>query len=249
MWLAALVLPVALVGAVACAGPADELAEQPAAHGSAVPGDDEAGTAGAEDAAEHLGDGHTPADHDAAPAADAVAGEPGDEPAAAADGEVLRGHGGDDCSAGPEQVTVTRAPELPEAVQAQRLLLIDAALRCDEQLLFTAMEESERFHAVVDDPEVDALGLWWELEAAGEAPFLRLAEVLATAPGLVETEEGRIHVWPRVATGEAADTTPDAWAELTWLDEPTEAARGEGYLGWRAGISADGQWRYFVTGD
>jgi hypothetical protein len=24
---------------------------------------------------------------------------------------------------------------------------------------------------------------------------------------------------------------------------------GEGYVGWRAGISLDGQWRYFLAGD
>ena len=243
-WLAALVLPIALVGA-ACAGPATELAAAPAGDDQEVSTDQAA-----------TDDQDTPTDQDATD--DAVTGTP--VPTGTVDtdhldvddseGEVLKGHGGLDCSAGPEQVTLAPAPDLPEEVAALREFLIDAALRCDEQLLVTAVEESASFHAVVDDPTVDALGLWWELEAAGEAPFLRLAQVLSTTPGVVDTEDGPLYVWPRVATGAPEDTTPEAWAGLRWIDDPAvEAARGEGYLGWRAGISADGQWRYFLRGD
>ena len=152
-----------------------------------------------------------------------------------------------DCSAQGEEVTVAPAPDLPDDVAALREFLIDAALRCDEQLLFTAIEESEQF-TYSFGAEGDAIGHWWELEEAGEEPFLRLAQVLATTPALADGDE--IHVWPRVHTGRPEDTTAEAWAEVTWMDNPQQQAEeAGGYLGWRVGISADGQWRFFVAGD
>lgn len=152
-----------------------------------------------------------------------------------------------DCSAQGEEVTVAAAPDLPEDVAALREFLIDAALRCDEQLLFTAIEESEQF-TYSFGAEGDAIGHWWELEEAGEEPFLRLAQVLATTPALADGDE--IYVWPRVHTGRPEDTTAEAWAEVTWMENPQQQAEDAGgYLGWRVGISADGQWRFFVAGD
>lgn len=152
-----------------------------------------------------------------------------------------------DCSAQGEEVMVAPAPDLPEDVTALREFLIDAALRCDEQLLFTAIEESEQF-TYSFGAEGDAVGYWWELEEAGEEPFLRLAQVLATTPALADGDE--IYVWPRVHTGRPEDTTAEAWAEVTWMENPEQQAEDAGgYLGWRVGISADGQWRFFVAGD
>jgi hypothetical protein len=152
-----------------------------------------------------------------------------------------------DCSASGHTVTIAPAPGLPVEVLALREFLIDAALRCDEQLLFTAMEESDQFSfSFGGDP--DALSLWWAMEEAGDEPFLRLAQVLATTPALAES--GGTYVWPRVTTGRQEDTTAEAWAELVWLDETQRGDRhGDGYLDWRAGISTDGQWRFFVVGD
>jgi hypothetical protein len=165
----------------------------------------------------------------------AEAPAPGSDPAAG------------DCSAAGETLTPVPAGGLPAEVAAMRDLLIDAALRCDEQLLFTAMEESEQFtFSFGGDP--DALSLWWAMEAAGDEPFLRLAQVLATTPALAES--GETYVWPRVTTGRPQDTTQAAWDELVWLDESRRGdASGDGYLDWRVGISTGGQWRFFVTGD
>ena len=152
-----------------------------------------------------------------------------------------------DCSAHGESVTVRDAGDVPAEVVAARDFLIDAALRCDEQLLMTAIEESGQFTYSFAD-EGDAIGYWWDLEEAGEAPFLRLAQVLATTPAIADG--GEVVVFPRVTTGRAEDTTDEAWAELDWVDDlDAVAGTGEGYLGWRAGISLDGEWRFFVSGD
>ncbi len=102
--------------------------------------------------------------------------------------------------------------------------------------------------APVGDTDADPIGYWWELEAAGEAPFLRLAQVFATTPAI--DDSGEPAVFPRVATGRAQDTTDDARAELHWIEDRDEVAgTGEGYLGWRVAIALDGQWRFFVAGD
>jgi hypothetical protein len=151
-----------------------------------------------------------------------------------------------DCSGQTATVDPRPAEGLPAEVAALRDLLLDAARRCDEQLLFTAVEESSSFSFSFGDG-TDPIGYWWELEAAGERPFLRLVQVLSTTPGL--TAGGELYVWPQVATGRPEHTIEEAWAELTWLDDPTTQVTGEGYLGWRAGISSDGEWRFFVAGD
>jgi hypothetical protein len=151
-----------------------------------------------------------------------------------------------DCSGQLAVVEPRPVAGLPAEVVALRDLLIDAARRCDEQLLVTAIEESDLFTFSFGDG-TDAIGYWWDLEAAGERPFERLAQVLSTSPGL--TAGGEVYVWPQVATGRPEHTTEAAWAELTWLEDPSTQVTGEGYLGWRAGISPDGEWRFFVAGD
>lgn len=226
----------------ACGGdPADPAAEPaPAPEDGATDLDPEEGDGPADDPidetddASETGAAPAPADEDT----DTGEAAPAPEPAPGDDR---------DCSAQGEQVTAAPAPDLPDDVAAQREFLIDAALRCDEQLLFTAIEESSQFTYSFGS-EGDALGYWWELEEAGEEPFLRLAEVLATTPALADGDE--VYVWPRVHTGQPEDTTAEAWAEVTWMEDPQQQAEDAGgYLGWRVGISDDGEWRFFVAGD
>lgn len=152
-----------------------------------------------------------------------------------------------DCSAQGAVLEVRPVEGMPAEVAAARDFLLDAALRCDEQLLFTAIEESEMFSFSFGD-DTDAIGYWWDLEEAGEAPYLRLAQVLSTTPA--PSAAGDMWVWPQVATDLPEHTTDAAWAELTWVDDPAATlAAPEGYIGWRTGITLDGQWRFFVAGD
>ncbi len=153
-----------------------------------------------------------------------------------------------DCSASGAAIVAPDLTDVPAEVIAVRDLLLDAALRCDEQLLFTAIEESGMFTYSFGD-EGDAIGYWWGLEEAGEEPFLHLARVLGTTPALADG--GEIWVWPQVTTGRPENTTPEAWAELDWMsDAEIEASQSEaGYLHWRTGITTDGEWRFFVAGD
>lgn len=156
--------------------------------------------------------------------------------------------GAADCSASGQSVTVLPAPGLDEAAIQMRDFLIDAALRCDESMLQTAIDESSQFSFSFGG-DTDALGFWWDLEAAGDEPFLRLAQVLATTPALADG--GDVVVFPRVTTGRPEDTTDEAIDELIWIDpQQRDTILGDtGYLDWRAGISRDGEWRFFVRGD
>lgn len=192
-----------------------------------------------------------------APDADAPADDvPVDDVPAGDDGAAAQpadGQGGDagtsdDCSAAGHTVAPVAAGDLPAEVVALRDLLIDAALRCDEQLLRTAIDESGMFTYSFGGGD-DAIGHWRMLEEQGEQPYLRLAQVLATTPAVADS--GDVVVWPQVTTGRPEATTPEAWAELTWLTEDEiRAHQGEaGYLDWRVGISLDGEWRFFVIGD
>ncbi len=108
--------------------------------------------------------------------------------------------------------------------------------------------------AGTDDADAAALAEDHEVagavEPVGEQPFLRIAEVLATTPGVVQGSDGPIHVWPRVSTGAPEDTTEAAWSEVTWIEDLAAAkVQGDGYLDWRAVVAEDGQWRYFLRGD
>lgn len=153
-----------------------------------------------------------------------------------------------DCSAQGAEASAAADDDLPAEVAALRDTLVDAARRCDEQALRTAIDASEMFTYSFGG-DGDAIAYWRELEEAGQEPYLRLVQVLGTTPAVADG--GGIVVWPQVTTGRPEDTTQTAWEELHWLSaEELAASRGEtGYLGWRVGISMDGQWRFFVAGD
>ncbi|MEX0869582.1 MAG: hypothetical protein WD011_07910 [Nitriliruptoraceae bacterium] len=217
-------LAIGLVLALALAACGTDAVDEPAAPPDTAP---EAEPEEPADSPEDPQAGETPTDESPEEAPDPVAG---------------------DCSAAGAQITPVDTVELPADVVALRDFLLDAALRCDEQLLHTATEESSMFTYSFGE-EGDAIGYWWDLEEAGQQPFLRLAQVLGTTPALADG--GDIVVWPQVQTGRDENTTDEAWAELTWMtDEERVASQGEtGYLGWRVGISTDGEWRFFVSGD
>jgi hypothetical protein len=228
----AVVVAFALLSA-ACGGTETEVSIEPAADETDLVEEEPASAPAEAEEAPEVTDGE-PADADGAPAEGVDAGAPAPASDAAAD-----------CSAQGASITVRPIAGMPAEVAAARDLLLDAALRCDEQLLFTATEESDMFTFSFGD-DTDPIGYWWNLEEAGEEPFLRLAQVLGTTPAL--SAGGDVYVWPRVTTGRPEDTTAEAWAELTWLPADHRVT-GDGYLDWRAGISSDGQWRFFVSGD
>lgn len=235
-----------------------------AACGGAVDGEDAAAppttAIPAEDASDDADDADSDQQPDAPTEDDEAAGEAdapdGTDGGTATDGGTPEDTAGDepvasegDCSAaGTAPASVVEVADMPAEVAALRDLLADAALRCDEQLLFTAIEESGLFSYSFGD-QGDAIGFWWELEAAGDEPYRRIVDVLSTTPALADG--GEVWVWPGLTTGREETRTPELLAELDgWADEADLGDMdGAGYLGWRIGISTDGEWRFFVRGD
>ena len=183
-----------------------------------------------------------------APAASPAA-EPTDEPASddTSDDDVVAGEG--DCSAFGLDGTVRGAGELSEEALATATFLLDAAVRCDEQLLFTAAEESGTsfFFGSASVDEVFALP---EDPDADPAPWEALARLLHGTTPVVG--DGDVWTWPAAAAAGADDA---AWQELVDSGLYTAAqveelrSAGDGYLGWRTGIESDGTWLFFTAGD
>lgn len=152
-----------------------------------------------------------------------------------------------DCSAAGLDDQVT-AGAVTEEARATAELLLDAAVRCDEQLLHTAATESETSF-MFGGSSVDELFALPEDGDRDPAPWEALARLLAATTPVVD---GDIATWP-AAFGEDADDA--AWQELVTSGLYDQAAVDElraapdGYLGWRVGIHADGSWMYMTAGD
>jgi hypothetical protein len=75
------------------------------------------------------------------------------------------------------------------------------------------------------------------------------------SPGASPTPARTIHVWPAAATRDVP--TDKDWADVERIYPKAQVEKmkqdtarfGIGYLGWRAGITAPGEWIYFIEGD
>ena len=142
--------------------------------------------------------------------------------------------------------------ELPPAVAEVRRRIFDAAVACDyDTLEQIAAEQGEGF-TFSYGASTDASEHWREVEEAGEErplPMRALATIL-TMP-FTRNESGS-YAWP---TAYSESPTDAAWQALveTGLHTEDEVAQmreqGTGYLGYRAAITADGDWQFFVAGD
>lgn len=153
-----------------------------------------------------------------------------------------------DCSAAELDIEIPPFEDIDEPASETARLLLDAALHCDEQVLFTVADESGTqltFGAL--EP-----GQMFGLPERDTPYYAILAKLLGrTGPAQITTDEGTIWAWP------AAFANPDVdsnWqrlvdADLYTQEEVEEMRKLDGYLGWRIGIATDGTWQYFVAGD
>jgi hypothetical protein len=140
-------------------------------------------------------------------------------------------------------VTVTEpvAVGLPEQVAEKREAILEAAESGDPDAVATLA--GERFSYTFGGEVAGGPAAYWrQLEDQGEQPIETLAAILR----MPYTVSRGIYVWP-FAFDKAPDEITDHEREL--LGELADDFGPEGYLGWRAGIAADGTWLYFVAGD
>jgi hypothetical protein len=187
---------------------------------------------------------------------------------------LLAGCGGGDDEAAPvtvtEQVTVTEtvaettAPggaaatcsaadlsaalpdqDLPDAVAEVRQRIADAAVACDYDALQAIALEQDGF-TFSYGAETSAADHWAGLEERGEDPLRTLVQLLSLP---VTRNEAGAYAWPSAYT---ESPTEEDWAALEGIysDEEIASFRAAGsYLGYRVGITPEGDWQFFVAGD
>ncbi len=144
-------------------------------------------------------------------------------------------------------LTDATASGLPPAVEETRAAVLEAADAGDYEALRALIPPTFRYTfggAVEGGP----IAYWQELEqTTDERPLETLAAVLKLPYVLSQG----YYVWPWAYAAESsADLSQHERALLAPLGElDTMFVPGTGYLGWRAGISPDGTWTFFIAGD
>lgn len=172
---------------------------------------------------------------------DIVGGEStGEEPAAPA------------CSAADDDSTPAAQEGLPLPVEERRHMIVEAAVACDYDRLAGLTADQFTYSFGVSD---DFAGFLREREADGgeQAPLRYLTGMLDRPYGTIETEEETLYVWPSAFAYDSWDDVPaeDREALKPLYDEEDFAFFEQfgGYIGYRIGITAEGEWRFFVAGD
>jgi hypothetical protein len=100
----------------------------------------------------------------------------------------------------------------------------------------------------------DPSDLWTRQEENGEQPMYQLMRILDMPHGIVDLGDQLMYVWPSAAAFDGPwDEMPDADKEplraLYDEEDFADFAAFGGYIGYRIGITADGDWSFFVAGD
>ena len=155
------------------------------------------------------------------------------------------------CSAAGLEHDESSPPGLPEPVSEMRRAIFEAAAACDyERLEALALEGGTEFTYSFGGNSTPA-AYWRELEEGGQDPLAMLVRTLALpyARDTYDVEPTVLFVWPSAYSDEA---TGFDWLALEGLYSDEEIAiyiNEGGFMGWRAGITEDGDWRFFVAGD
>jgi len=149
------------------------------------------------------------------------------------------------CSTAGLRIELAPQDDLPAPVADMRRRIFDAAVACDfEELGSLANAGDSSFTAGFGGGEVPEL---WQTE---NDPLRILVLVLNMSPAT--TGEG-VHVWPAAFARESWDDVPPAERDelASVYDDEAQADFSDfgAYIGYRAGITADGDWIFFVAGD
>ncbi|OJF92888.1 hypothetical protein [Pararhizobium antarcticum] len=177
------------------------------------------------------------------------------------DGDGGNDDGGNDGNNGPVEPqppveVLTDVSKIPQAVARMRELIVEAAASGDIERLRPLLGKGETQTQVSitegeDDPLVTLKGLSGDGE--GVEILAILLDLLST--GFVEADKGTpeaIYVWPYFAEKPLASLTAPEKVDLFRLVTAGDFAEMQefgSYNFYRVGITADGQWKFFVAGD
>ncbi len=157
-----------------------------------------------------------------------------------------------DCSAAGLPETPDEQPGLPDAVEQLRRDIVAAAVACDyDRLESLALQSGLTFNYSFDEPEGGRPGAFWrQNEEQGGEDLATLVRVLNLDYG--EIDAG-LYGWPFAQALDLLNLSDEDQAALdALLSENGDIAAwqdGVGYTGYRAGITAGGDWTFFVAGD
>ncbi len=154
------------------------------------------------------------------------------------------------CSAAGMDASLATQDGLPAPVAATRLLIAELAAACDLDGLAELALEGEPFFSFSFGGGDDPAEFWRTAESQGDPVTRRMIEVLALPYGVIDDLDPPIFAWPELATlVELTDADYDQVRGI-YDDEAIESFKDfGGYIGYRAGIQADGDWLSFVAGD
>jgi len=137
---------------------------------------------------------------------------------------------------------------LPEAVAETRDAIVAAAMTCNFELLESIA--GERFSTSFAGGGSENLSGWND---KGLEPTVTLLHLLAMSNASIPGPEGEIYVWPAAHSYETWEqVTEEEMDELARIHSEGELdsfASAGAYLGWRTGISENGEWMFFIAGD
>jgi len=137
---------------------------------------------------------------------------------------------------------------LSPAVEETRAALLEAAASGDYEALRPLIPATGFEYTFGGPVEGGPIGFWQELERSTvERPLDNLEAVLR----MPYTLSRGIYVWPFAYDVESVDDLSPHERELLAPLGPLDTlfVEGTGYLGWRAGIDAEGNWVFFIAGD
>jgi hypothetical protein len=166
------------------------------------------------------------------------------------------GPSGDDATI--EEIEIIRDPALlPEPVRRMRQLIMDAAVTGDIETLRPLLGKGDTatqvssYEADPDDPVATLKGLSGDQQGAEVLAIM--LDILSTGVALADkgTDE-EIYVWPYFALKPLGSLTKPETVDLLRVVTAGDLAEMQevgGYNFYRLGITPDGEWKFFLTGD
>jgi hypothetical protein len=135
-------------------------------------------------------------------------------------------------------------PGLPAPVAETRRVIAEAAAACDYGVLERLALSDGTFTYSFGEGEGPAV-FWRDAEGRGEEPLAVLVRLL----GLPHVKEGRVYTWPSAAGPRATDEDWESLKAAFTEEEIAQWRRFGAYIGYRVGITASGDWAFYVAGD
>lgn len=141
---------------------------------------------------------------------------------------------------------------MPDEVAAVRDLIIRYAVTCDFDALAALAEEPSGAFTYSFGGGDDPAAFWRDAEENGDELLDILVQLLGMSHGTLDLpgdESGPLYFWPGAF---GAEPTDEQWKEVAALYSAEEIASMKefgGYIGYRVGITATGDWMFFVAGD